>query len=105
MNKEVFATPIVLESNVALTIQEMKTENIWGFTCFLFLKATLTFHIVIFPDLLKETNNKTNPKRLSISHDSRSWGFEKRANYLVICDKIMIFSNISKILSILAYDC
>lgn len=68
MNKEVFATLIVLASNVARRVPEMKTENIWGFTRFLFLKATLPFHIVIFSDfLLKETNNKTNPKRSSIS--------------------------------------
>lgn len=86
-------------------IPEMETENIWGFTSFEFSNATLPFHIVILSDfVLKNPNNKTNPKRLSISHDSRSWDFEKRANYLTIFDKIMVFSNTSKILSILAYE-
>lgn len=47
MNKEVFATPIALESNVALKIPEVKTENIWGFVHLPFSKATLPFHIVI----------------------------------------------------------
>lgn len=105
MEQRSFCYPIFLKPNVALTIEEMKTENMWGFIAFLFLKAILPFQIVILPDLLfKKPINKTNPKRLSVSHDSRSWGFEKMANYLVICNKIMIFSNTSKILSILAYE-
>lgn len=93
---------VFLEPNVALTILEMKIKSTWGFKCLLCLKATLLFPVFIFSDL-KKKYNKTNLRDYQF-HDSRSCVFEKRDKYLVICNKIMVFSNTSKILSILAHE-
>lgn len=43
---------------MALKIPEIKTENIWGFLCLLFLKATLSLHKVIVKSFLLKQINK-----------------------------------------------